>query len=169
MFKNIEVIRLKRKDYINWNDYFMSLAILASKRSKDPNSQVGACIIDKNNKIVSLGYNGFPIGCSDDELPWERKGDPLETKYLYVCHAEINSILLADKKLDNCILYSTLAPCNECAKLIIQSGIKKVVYKDDKYHNTDMCVAARKMFELTKIKYEQYVPNIDNIIINLKE
>ena len=159
----------KRKDYISWKDYFMGLAVLASKRSKDPNTPVGACIVDEDNKVVSLGYNGFPNGCSDDILPWGREGSPLETKYLWVCHAELSAIILADKKLNGCILYSTLAPCGECAKLIIQSGIQKVVYKNDKYHDEDLFVAARKMFDLAAVKYEQYIPDINKITIELKE
>ena len=160
---------MKRKDYISWNDYFMALAILASQRSKDPNTAVGASIVDEENRIVSVGYNGFPNRCSDNILPWSREGDSLDTKYIYVCHAELNAILLANKKLDNCTIYCTLTPCNECAKLIIQSGIKKVVYKNDKYHDTDMCTAARKMFDLADVKYEQYKPDVGQIILQLKE
>ena len=122
----------KRTDYISWDDYFMSIAILTAKRSKDPNTQVGACIVDQNKRIVGMGYNGFPNGCSDDEFPWERKGEFLDCKYPYVVHAEPNAILNSTASLQNATLYVTLFPCHECAKLIIQSGIKEIVYISDK-------------------------------------
>ena len=120
---------MKRTDYINWDEYFMGIALLTAMRSKDPNSQVGACIVSSENKILSLGYNGMPIGCSDDEMPWEREGAPLDTKYMYVCHAELNAILnSAHNNLKGARVYVTLFPCNECTKAIIQSGIAEVVY-----------------------------------------
>ena len=118
----------KRTDYLSWDEYFMAVALLSAQRSKDPNTQVGACIINRENKIVGVGYNGFPIGCSDDKLPWDRKGDFLATKYPYVCHAELNAILNSiPGNLKNCSIYTVLFPCNECAKLIIQAGISRVV------------------------------------------
>ena len=124
---------MKRTDYINWDEYFMGIALLTAMRSKDPNSQVGACIVSSENKILSLGYNGMPIGCSDDEMPWEREGAPLDTKYMYVCHAELNAILnSAHNNLKGARVYVTLFPCNECTKAIIQSGIAEVVYYGDK-------------------------------------
>ena len=127
---------MKRTDYINWDEYFMGIALLTAMRSKDPNSQVGACIVSPENKILSLGYNGMPIGCDDDAMPWEREGDPLDTKYMYVCHAELNAILnSAHNNLKGARVYVTLFPCNECAKAIIQSGISEVVYYGDKYHD----------------------------------
>ena len=139
---------MKRTDYINWDEYFMGIALLTAMRSKDPNSQVGACIVSPENKILSLGYNGMPIGCSDDEMPWEREGDPLDTKYMYVCHAELNAILnSAHNNLKGARVYVTLFPCNECTKAIIQSGIAEVVYYGDKYHDSDSSVAARFMFK----------------------
>ena len=115
----------KRQDYISWDEYFMGLAVLSAMRSKDPSTQVGACIVNKSNKIVGIGYNGFPIGCSDDTLPWQRSGEWLDTKYPYVCHAELNAILNSvSRDLNECSIYVGLFPCNECAKAIIQSGIK---------------------------------------------
>ena len=132
---------MKRTDYINWDEYFMGIALLTAMRSKDPNSQVGACIVSSENKILSLGYNGMPIGCSDDEMPWEREGAPLDTKYMYVCHAELNAILnSAHNNLKGARVYVTLFPCNECTKAIIQSGIAEVVYYGDKYHDSDSSV-----------------------------
>ena len=120
---------MKRTDYINWDEYFMGIALLTAMRSKDPSSQVGACIVSPENKILSLGYNGMPIGCDDDAMPWDREGDPLDTKYMYVCHAELNAILnSAHNNLKGARVYVTLFPCNECAKAIIQSGISEVVY-----------------------------------------
>ena len=118
----------KREDYISWDEYFMGVALLAAKRSKDPNTQVGACIVNENKKIMSVGYNGFPLGCSDDSFPWDRTADnDYDTKYPYVCHAELNAILNnAGAPLNGCSVYVALFPCNECAKAIIQCGIKKV-------------------------------------------
>mgnify|MGYP000411732859 CR=1 FL=1 len=132
---------MKRTDYINWDEYFMGIALLTAMRSKDPSSQVGACIVSPENKILSLGYNGMPIGCDDDAMPWEREGEPLNTKYMYVCHAELNAILnSAHNNLKGARVYVTLFPCNECTKAIIQSGIAEVVYYSDKYHDTDSSV-----------------------------
>jgi len=146
----------KRTDYISWDEYFMSVAILSSLRSKDPNTQVGACIVNDGNRIVGIGYNGFPAGCSDDELPWGRMGDWLETKYPYVCHAELNAILNSDLgRMAGCRIYVNLFPCNECAKLIIQAGIKKVVYISDKYPSEKTFVAAKRMFRLAGVEAVQ--------------
>jgi dCMP deaminase len=145
----------KREDYLTWDEYFMGIALLSAKRSKDPSTQVGACIINKNKKIVGLGYNGFPMGCSDDSLPWDRDGNFLETKYPYVCHAELNAILNSIKDLHECSIYVALFPCNECAKAIIQSGIKEVVYLSDKYQGTDSNLASKKMFQMSGIKLRQ--------------
>ena len=144
---------MKREDYINWDEYFMGIALLTAMRSKDPNSQVGACIVSPENKILSLGYNGMPMGCSDDEMPWE----PLQTKYMYVCHAELNAILnSAHNNLKGARVYVTLFPCNECTKAIIQSGISEVVYYSDKYHDTDSSVAARFMFKKAGVRLTPY-------------
>ena len=129
---------MKRQDYLTWDEYFMGIAQLAAQRSKDNNTQVGACIVNDENKILSIGYNGMPTGCDDDIMPWERSGDPLETKYFYVCHAELNAILnYGGGSLKGARVYVTLFPCNECTKAIIQSGISEVVYFSDKYDNTD--------------------------------
>ncbi len=135
---------MKRQGYISWDEYFMGVALLASCRSKDPNTQVGACIVSPENIILSTGYNGFPVGCSDDEYPWEREGE--QTKYPYVVHAELNAILNASgKSLRNARLYVDLFPCNECAKAIIQSGIREVIYLSDKYAETPATLASKRM------------------------
>lgn len=146
---------MKRNDYINWDEYFMGIALLSSKRSKDPSTQVGACITSESKRIVGIGYNGFPFGCEDDEYPWERYGEFLETKYPYVVHAEPNAILNANSSLHGCTIYVTLFPCHECAKLIIQSGIKEVVYMEDKYAETDSTIASKKMFTSAGVKFRQ--------------
>lgn len=148
---------MKRKDYINWDEYFMGIALLSAQRSKDPNSQVGACIVSPDNKILSIGYNGFPIGCSDDEISWEREGDFQNTKYPYVCHAELNAILnYTGTTLKESKIYVALFPCNECAKAIIQSGIKEVIYMCDKYKDTDAVKVSKRLFDMSGVKYTQY-------------
>ena len=148
---------MKREDYISWDEYFMGIAMLAAKRSKDPNTQVGACIVSQDNIIISTGYNGMPKGCSDDEYPWERDGD--QTKYPYVVHAELNAVLNANgRDLRGSKLYVALFPCNECAKAIIQSGIKELIYLSDKYHDTHASIASRRMFNMTGVKYRAYEP-----------
>ena len=147
----------KRQDYISWDEYFMSVAILAGMRSKDPNSQVGACIVSSDNKILSMGYNGFPRGCSDDEFPWAREGEPMDTKYLYVVHSELNAILnYRGGSLEGAKLYVSLFPCNECAKAIIQAGIKTVVYDQDKYQNTPSVMASKRMMDAAGVRYYRY-------------
>ena len=144
---------MKRKDYITWDEYFMGVALLAAMRSKDPSTQVGACIVDDDNRILSTGYNGFPRGCSDDEFPWERQGGFGDTKYPYVVHAELNAILNAGgKNLANSRIYVALFPCNECAKAIIQSGIKEVIYLSDKYATTDGTIASKRMLTSAGVK-----------------
>jgi len=143
---------MKRSDYISWDEYFMGVAMLSSMRSKDDTSQVGACIVNPKNRIVGIGYNGFPIGCEDDQFPWEREGDYLETKYPYVVHAEPNAILNSSVDLEGCRMYVTLFPCNECAKLIIQSGIREVVYLSDKYAGSDSDIAAKRLFSASGVK-----------------
>ena len=158
----------KRDDYISWDAYFMGIAVLSAMRSKDPGTQVGACIVGADKKILSMGYNGMPTGCDDDHMPWAREGDPLETKYLYVCHAEFNAILNSGARdLKGSTLYVTLFPCNECTKAIIQSGIKHVVYMEDKYAGTDAIAASKKMLDMTNITYTQYIPENKTISINL--
>ena len=147
---------IKRNDYISWDDYFMALAVLSSLRSKDPNSQVGACIVNDENRIVGIGYNGFPAGCSDDELPWCREGEFEETKYAYVCHAEMNAILNSDfGRMSNCRMYVNLFPCNECAKMIIQAGIRRVIYLNDKYPDDPKFVASKRLFKLAGVQMIQ--------------
>ncbi|MCI6156132.1 MAG: dCMP deaminase family protein [Bacilli bacterium] len=147
----------KRKDYISWDEYFMGVALLSACRSKDPSTQVGACIASNQNKVVSMGYNGMPIGCNDDVMPWSRSEEnELDNKYLYVCHAEFNAILNTVASLEGCRIYVTLFPCNECAKAIIQSHIKEVIYLDDKYHDSVSATASRKLFDLAGIKYRKY-------------
>ncbi|MBQ7463501.1 MAG: dCMP deaminase family protein [Lachnospiraceae bacterium] len=148
----------KRTDYISWDEYFMGIAILSGMRSKDPNSQVGACIVSPDNKILSMGYNGFPIGCSDDEFPWCREGDPLENKYFYVTHSELNAILnYRGGSLEGSRLYVTLFPCNECAKAIIQSGIKSIVYDSDKYAELASTIASKRMLDAAGVSYRKYI------------
>lgn len=142
---------MKRKDYISWDTYFMGVAYLSSMRSKDDSSQVGACIVNQKNRIVGIGYNGLPIGCEDDEFPWEREGNFLETKYPYVVHAEPNAILNATVPLEGSKIYVTLFPCNECAKLIIQSGIKEIIYLSDKYLGTDTDIASKRMLKAANV------------------
>lgn len=150
----------KRKDYINWDEYFMGVAALSGMRSKDPNTQVGACIVSDDNKILSMGYNGFPCGCSDDDFPWERDGDMLDTKYPFVTHSELNAILnYRGGSLEGTKLYVSLFPCNECAKAIIQAGIKTVVYDSDKYDGTPANRASKKMFDAAGVKYMKYIPS----------
>ena len=143
------------KDYIGWDEYFMGVALLSSKRSKDPNTKVGACIVNSEKRIVGIGYNGFPVGCDDKEFPWGRDGDFLDTKYPYVVHAEPNAILNSNSNTRGCTLYVSLFPCNECAKLIIQSGVKEIVFISNKYEESDSSVASRKMFEAAGVKYRQ--------------
>jgi len=158
----------KRDNYLSWDEYFMSIVKLSEERSKDPNTQVGACIVDQNNRIISIGYNGMPNGVNDDEIPWDREGNPLETKYFYVCHAELNAILNnRNKNLEGCTLYVSLFPCNECAKLIIQSGIKKIVYFSDKYKDTDSTKASKIMFDKSGVSYVQYTPKNRKITIEI--
>jgi dCMP deaminase len=149
---------LKRKDYISWDEYFMGIALLSAKRSKDPSTQVGACIVNQFNKIVGIGYNGFPIGCSDDELPWVRDADNAnETKYPYVVHAEANAILNSTKDLHGSRIYVALFPCNECTKLIIQSGIKEIIYLSDKYKDTNSVKASKKMLQMAGVTHRQLI------------
>lgn len=158
---------MKRNDYISWDEYFMGVAILAGMRSKDPSTQVGACIVDNDNKILSQGYNGLPRGCSDDEFPWNREGNMLETKYPYVVHAELNAILNSrGTSLVGSKIYVALFPCNECAKAIIQSGIKEVVYLSDKYADTDIVKASKRMFSAAGVKMTKLEPKNKNIEIS---
>ena len=158
---------MKRTDYISWNEYFMGVAILAAKRSKDPNTQVGACIVDKNNIILSTGYNGLPYGCSDDEYTWERTGE--DTKYKYVVHAELNAILNAQgKDLKNARIFVDLFPCNECAKAIIQCGIKEVIYLYDKYADSMESIASKKMLSSAGVKSTHFIPGVKKIELNFE-
>ena len=150
---------MKREDYITWDEYFMGIALLSAERSKDPSTQVGECIVSENNKILSTGYNGMPIGCNDDEMPWEREAEkPNDTKYPFVCHAELNAILNSPSLIDNknAKIYVALFPCNECAKAIIQSGIKEIIYACDKYAQTDAVIASKMMLDRAGVKYRKY-------------
>lgn len=158
----------KRTDYISWDEYFMGVAMLAAMRSKDPNTQVGACIVSETNKILSMGYNGFPIGCSDDEFPWGREGEPYDNKYFYTTHSELNAILnYRGGSLEGSRLYVTLFPCNECAKAIIQAGIRTVVYNSNKYGDTPAVRASRRMFEAAGVECYQYQKTGRKISIEL--
>ena len=157
---------MKRQDYISWDEYFMGVAKLAARRSKDPSTQVGACIVSQENIIISTGYNGMPKGCSDDEFPWAREGE--ETKYPYVVHAELNAILNANgRDLRGSRVYVALFPCNECAKAIIQSGVKEVVYLSDKYANTPGVKASKRMLDAAGVKYTQLRPAVKTITLDL--
>ncbi len=148
---------MKRSGYLSWDEYFMGVAIMSGMRSKDPNSQVGCCIVSEDNKILSMGYNGFPKGCSDDEFPWDREGSDLETKYFYVTHSELNAILnYRGGSLEGAKLYVSLFPCNECAKAIIQAGIKTVVYDSDKYALSPATIASKRMLDSAGVRYYQY-------------
>jgi dCMP deaminase len=159
---------MKREDYLKWDEYFMGIAMLSSKRSKDPSTGVGACIVDANNRILSLGYNGMPFGCSDDEYPWDREGEPLETKYIYVCHAELNAILNYNGgPLKGARIYTTLFPCNECTKSIIQKGISEVIYLSDKYADTDSVRASKRMMQSAGVTYRPYEKSGKNIDLEL--
>lgn len=140
---------------ITWDEYFMGLAHLSALRSKDPNTQVGACIVDTDNKVVSIGYNGMPRGCNDADFPWEREGGFLDTKYAFVVHAELNAILNSPRPVKDCTLYVSLFPCNECAKAIIQSGIRKIIYESDKYNGTEGNVASKKMLQEAGVELKQ--------------
>lgn len=146
---------MKDLNYINWDTYFMGVALLSSYRSKDPSTKVGACIVNAQKRIIGIGYNGFPYGCNDDEFPWGREGDFLDCKYPYVVHAEPNAILNSTTSLQGATLYVSLFPCNECAKLIIQSGIKEIVYMDDKYSGTPSDVASKKMLDAAGVSYRK--------------
>jgi len=161
----------KRENYLDWSEYFMAVAFLSAMRSKDPCSQVGACIINSENRIVGVGYNGMPIGCSDDLLPWSKSAEnKIDTKYMYVCHAEMNAIMNKNSAdLKGCILYVALFPCNECAKLIIQSGIKEVIYMSDKHKEKPETKASKLMFNMANVKFHQFIPKRTQILIDFDE
>ncbi len=158
---------MKRLDYISWDEYFMGIALLAANRSKDPNTQVGACIVSPENIIISTGYNGLPNGCSDDEFPWERSGE--ETKYPFVVHAELNAILNAGGRvLRGARLYVALFPCNECSKAIIQSGISEILYLSDKYADTDAIRASKRMLDAAGVRYRRIETKLDAITLSFR-
>ena len=159
----------KRQDYISWDEYFMGIAKLSALRSKDPNTQVGACIVSEDNKILSMGYNGMPIGCDDDEFPWNRDSeDPYDSKYYYSTHSELNAILnYRGGSLEGAKIYVTLFPCNECAKAIIQCGIKKVIFDDNKYEDTSSVKASERMFKASGVEVIQYIRSNNEIKIDL--
>ena len=157
---------MKRTDYINWDEYFMGIAMLAARRSKDPNTQVGACIVSEDNIIISTGYNGMPKGCSDDEFPWGRDGD--QSKYAYVVHAELNAILNASgRDLRGSRVYVALFPCNECAKALIQAGVKRVVYLSDKYSDSDSVLASKMMFRMAGVEFTEYTTTGQTVVLEL--
>jgi dCMP deaminase len=160
----------KRKDYISWDEYFMGVALLSACRSKDPGTQVGACIVNEKNKIVGAGYNGLPIGCHDDEYPWSKEGAFLDTKYPYVCHAELNAILNnIGMDLKGCRIYTALFPCNECTKAIIQSGITEVVYLSDKYADTDAARASRRMLDTAGVRFRKVDTQLKHLVLSYEE
>ena len=151
-------IDYKRDDYISWDQYFMGIAMLSAHRSKDPNTQVGACIVGEDNRILSVGYNGMPEGCDDDDMPWGRDGAALDSKYMFVCHAELNAILnyRGTGSMKGARVYVTLFPCNECAKAIIQSGIKEIIYDSDKYEHTPSVIASKRMLTASGVSFRKY-------------
>jgi len=158
----------KRENYISWDEYFMGVAKMSALRSKDPNTQVGACIVSTDNKILSMGYNGFPRGCSDEDFPWAREGAELDTKYPFVTHSELNAILnYRGGSLEGAKMYVSLFPCNECAKAIIQAGIKVVVFEENKYDGTPSVEASKKMFNAAGVRYYKYQPSGRSIKIDL--
>jgi dCMP deaminase len=160
----------KRSNYISWDEYFMGVALLSAQRSKDPNTQVGACIVNDKNKIVGAGYNGLPIGCHDDEFSWSKEGEFMDTKYPFVCHAELNAILNnIGMDLKGCTIYTALFPCNECTKAIIQSGISTVVYLSDKYAQSDSAKASKLMLDKAGIAYRKVVASVDRIVLSFDE
>ncbi len=160
----------KRENYISWDEYFMGVALLSGKRSKDPSTQVGACIVNTQNKIVGVGYNGLPIGISDDEFPWQKQGDFLNTKYPYVCHAELNAILNnIGISLQGCKIYTALFPCNECTKAIIQAGIGEVIYLSDKYATQDSFIASKKMLGKAGITMRKMEARQKQIALSFEE
>ena len=160
----------KRSDYITWDEYFMGVALLSGRRSKDPGTQVGACIVSSQNKIVGAGYNGLPLGCRDEDFTWEKTGEFLQTKYPYVCHAELNAILNnIGMDLTGCRIYTALFPCNECSKAIIQSGIREVIYLSDKYAGTDVSIASKRMLEAAAISWRKVVVNRTSIELSFDE
>ncbi len=160
----------KRQDYISWDEYFMGVALLSARRSKDPSTQVGACIVNEKNKIVGAGYNGLPIGCDDNEFPWEKQGDFLETKYPFICHAELNAILNnIGMDLQGCKIYTALFPCNECTKAIIQSGITEVIYLSDKYEGNDIFKASKMMLTKAGVTYRKVKASISSLQLSFRE
>lgn len=160
----------KRTDYISWDEYFMGVALLSARRSKDPSTQVGACIVNPQNKIVGAGYNGLPAGCNDDEFPWGKEGEFLHTKYPYVCHAELNAILNnIGIDLHGCRIYTALFPCNECSKAIIQAGIAEVIFLSDKYAGNDIFVASKNMLDKAGIRYRKVIPAREEILLSFRE
>lgn len=150
----------KDENYIDWDSYFMGIADLSSFRSKDPNSKVGACIVSEDNRILSIGYNGCPNGFDDKYMPWNREAEcEVNRKYFYVVHAEANAILnyKGNKEdLKNATVYVNLFPCNECAKMIVQLGIKNIVYSSDKYNGTDGNQVAKILFDRCGVKYRKF-------------
>jgi dCMP deaminase len=168
-FNNLYTVK-KRQEYISWDEYFMGVALLSACRSKDPNTQVGACIVNDKNKIVGAGYNGLPTGCNDDEFPWDKEGNFLDTKYPYICHAELNAILNnIGMDLSGCKIYTALFPCNECTKAIIQAGITEVIYLSDKYEGTDVFKASKIMLDKAGVSYRKVVANIKSLQLSFNE
>lgn len=168
----MENINKQRKEYLSWDEYFMGVAKLSALRSKDPSTQVGACIVGDDNRILSIGYNGTPNGFPDSDFPWDREGDALNTKYFYVCHAELNAILNFRgnrRDLEGARIYVALFPCNECAKAIIQCGIKEVVYLSDKYNGTEGNIASKRLFDKCGVTYRMVDAKNKEITLNLDE
>jgi len=159
-----------REDYLEWSEYFLAVSFLSAMRSKDPATQVGACIVNQDKRIVGIGYNGFPRGCPDDQLPWGKTSkDELENKYMYVCHAEMNAIMNKNaSSVEGCTIYVALFPCNECAKMIIQAGIREVIYYSDKHRGKTSTIASKRLLDMAGVPYTQFVPKMKRIVIDFE-
>jgi len=157
-----------RAEYLDWHEYFMAVSFLSAQRSKDPATQVGACIVNPDKRIVGIGYNGMPRGCADHGLPWGKTSkNELDNKYMYVCHAEMNAIMNKNSaSVEGCSIYVALFPCNECSKMIIQSGIKEVVYFSDKHAEKASTIASKRLLDMAGVEFRQYIPRMKKLTID---
>jgi len=158
--QNLRINFIETQSALNWDEYFMLQAMLASFKSKDPSTRVGCVIVDENHHQVTMGYNGMVAGIDETRLPWGKdKSVPLKyQKYGYVVHSETNAILHATRSLKDCTAYVTLFPCNECAKLIASKQIKEVIYLSDKHSSTEGTQMSKYLFDLAGISYRQLIP-----------
>lgn len=156
---------LSNKECISWDNCFMGIALLLRLRSRDTNTKVGACLVNDRNEIISIGYNDFPLPETGIEFSWKRDGQYLQTKYPYVCHAELNTLISAKGDTRNSKMYITSFPCSECAKAIIQAGVQRVIYSGDDCSNSNSSVAALELFK----KYDIVINKIDCIEVKTQE